>query len=55
MANLDILKVMKGSDFQGFTISLKLISDLDLGGLDDLRSDLLGHLRLPEAENVIFQ
>ena len=34
-----------GGIFQGRDIISNLFSDLDLGGPDDLRSDLRGHLR----------
>ena len=53
-------KVMEGAIFQGYHMNLKLLSNLDLGGPDDLKSDLRGHLRLlrpleaAEAKNGIF-
>ena len=40
-----VSKNMEGSIFQGRDSTSKLFSDLDLGGPDDLRSSLRGHLR----------
>ena len=40
-----MLKITERVDFQGSTINLELLSDLDLWGPDDLRFDLRGHLR----------
>ena len=44
--NFDMLKIMEGVVFQGSTIKLKLISNIDLRRPDDLIFDLRGHLRL---------
>ena len=40
-----VSKNIEGSIFRGQDMTSKLFSDLDLGGPDDLRSDLRGHLR----------
>ena len=45
MPEFDLVKVMEGVIFQGCLLTPKLVSDLDLGGPDDLKSDLRGHLR----------
>ena len=44
--DLDMLYLMEGAIFLGCIINPKLLSDLDLGEPDDLRSDLRGQLRL---------
>ena len=38
-------KIIEGGIFRGFVVNQKLLSDLDLGGPGDLRSDLRGHPR----------
>ena len=40
-----VSKNIEGSIFRGQDRTSKLFSDLDLGGPDDLRSDIRGHLR----------
>ena len=45
MPDLDVLKLMEGVIFPGYIINPNLLSDLDLGGPDDLRSDLRGQMR----------
>ena len=42
---LGVSKNMEGNIFRGQDRTSKLFSDLDLGGLDDLRSSLRGHPR----------
>ena len=46
-------KNMEGSIFRGQDRTSKLFSDLDLGGPDDLRSDLRGHPR-PQLKKSLF-
>ena len=46
--------MMEGSVFRGLDRSQKLLSDLELGGPDGLRSDLRGHLRPKIAKFVIL-
>ena len=38
-------KIIEGGIFRGCVMNPKLLSDLDLGGPGDLRSDLRGHPR----------
>ena len=40
-----VSKNIEGGIFQVLDITVKLLSDLNLGGPDNLRSDLRGHLR----------
>ena len=51
--DLGCQKMMEGSVFRGLDRSQKLLSDLDLGGPGDLRSDLRGHPRPKIAKIVI--
>ena len=46
---------MEGDIFRGRGRIQNLLSDLDLGGPDDLRSDLRGHLRPSEAKIGFFR
>ena len=46
-------KIIEGGIFRGCVMIQKLLSDLDLGGQADLRSDLRGHPR-PEIEKLRF-
>ena len=39
------IKTTEGFIFEGYLMNPKLLSDLDLGGSDDLKTDLRGHLR----------
>ena len=48
-----VSKNIEGSIFRGQDRTLKLFSDLDLRGPDDLRSDLRGHPR-PQFKNRFF-
>ena len=54
MPNLDILKFTEGVIFHGSTIKLKLLNDLDLGGPDDLRFDLRGHLSATTRHDLYY-
>ena len=45
---------MEGAIFQGDHMNQKLLSDLDLGVSDDLKSDLRGRFEVAEAKNAIF-
>ena len=47
-------KIIEGSIFRGRDNIQNLLSDLDLGGPDDLRSDLRGRLRPSEAKIGFF-
>ena len=42
---LSMPKVKEGAIFESYFINPKLLSDLDLGGSDDLKIDLRGQLR----------
>ena len=48
-----VSKNKDGSIFRGRDRTSKLLSDLDLGGPDDLRSDLRGHPR-PQFKKSLF-
>ena len=48
-----VSKNIEGSIFRGQDRTSKLFSDLDLGGPDDLRSGLRGHLR-PKFQKWLF-
>ena len=50
MGYLRCQKNIEGSIFQGQDRTSKLFRDLNLGGPDDLRSGLRGHLRLSDAK-----
>ena len=52
--DLGCQKMMEGSVFRGLDRSQNLLSDLDLGGPDGLRSDLRGHPRPKIAKIVIL-
>ena len=54
MCFLGCQKIIEGSIFWGRDWSQKLLSDLDLGGPGDLRSDLRGHPRPKIAKFVIL-
>ena len=47
-------KIVEGIIFRGRDIIQNLLSDLDLGGPDDLRPGLRGHLRPSEAKIGFF-
>ena len=46
-----VSKSIEGSIFRGQDMTSKLFSNLDLGGPDDLRSDLRGHPR-PQFKKI---
>ena len=46
--------MMEGSVFRGLDRSQNLLSDLDLGGPGDLRSDLRGHPKPKMAKIIIY-
>ena len=48
-----VSKNIEGSIFQGQDRTSKLFTNLDLGGPDDLKSDLRGHLR-PKLKKSLF-
>ena len=55
-------KVIEGGIFRGCVMNQKLLSDLDLGGMGDLRSDLRGRptpkiekLRVYTAEATVAE
>ena len=48
-----VSKNIEGGIFRGQDMTSKLFSDLDLGGPDDLRSDLRGHPR-PQLKKSLF-
>ena len=48
-------EVMDEVIFQGYHMNLKLLSDLDLGGPDDLKPDLRGQLRSLRPKMPIFK
>ena len=50
MSYLGWQKIIEGGIFRGRDSIQNLLSDLDLGGPDDLRSDLRGHLRPSKAK-----
>ena len=52
--DLGCQKMMEGSVFRGLDRSQNLLSDLDLGGPGDLRSDLRGHPRPKMAKIIIY-
>ena len=54
MCYLGCQKIIEGSIFRGRDSIQNLLSDLDLGGPDDLRYDLRGRLRPLEAKIVFF-
>ena len=47
-------KIVEGPIFRGRDIIQKLLSDLDLGGPDDIKSDLRGRPRPSEAKIVFL-
>merc|ERR1711893_475970 len=49
-----VSKNIEGSIFRGQDRTSKLFSDLDLGGPDDLRSDLRGHLRPQFKKSLLY-
>ena len=49
-----VSKNIEGSIFRGQDRTSKLFSDLDLGGPDDLRSDLRGHWRPLHSKPFVF-
>ena len=51
MPDFDVLKPIEGVIFQGCIIYTKLLSDLDLGGPGDLKSDLRGQMRSRQKFN----
>ena len=51
MPDFDVLKLIEGVIFQGCIIYPKLLSDLDLGGPGDLKSDLRGQMRSRQKFN----
>ena len=55
MCYLGCQKIIEGSIFRGRDSIQNLLSDLDLGGPDDLRYDLRGRLRPLEAKIVFSQ
>ena len=54
MCYLGCQKIIEGSIFRGRDSIQNLLSDLDLGGPDDLRYDLRGRLRPLEAKIGFF-
>ena len=54
MSYLGWQKIIEGGIFRGRDSIQNLLSDLDLGGPDDLRSDLRGRLRPSEAKIGFF-
>ena len=49
-----VSKNIEGSIFRGQDRTSKLFSDLDLGGPDDLRSDLRGHPRPQFKKSLLY-
>ena len=54
MPDLHLLKFMEEAIFQGYIINPKLLSDLDLEGLSDLRSDLRGQMRSLVKNSILL-
>ena len=54
LRHLGCQKIMEGSAFWGLDRSQNLLSDLDLGGVGDLRSNLWGHPRLKTTKIIIL-